>query len=188
MAVVGSGREKQPVLEPSGQIAHRAGELGVDRKFRAARRRRVVGLIKDQQRLLALIAEPVAQGPGVGLIAHKRLANDEAGVGRPRVDAPAPLPTHLGDVLPVQHGKTQPKAALHLPLPLQHHRRRRYHHHAVHLLTQQQLAHNQAGLNRLAQAHVVGDEQAHPRHEQGLAQRLQLVRLHIDAGPQRRLE
>ena len=33
---------------------------------------------------------------------------------------------------------------------------------------QQQLAHDQPGLDRLAQAHVVGDEQAHPGHPQRL--------------------
>ena len=138
--------------------------------------------------MLALITEPVAQRAGIGLISHQGLAENEAGVGGPRVNAPTPLPSHLGDVLPIHHGKTQPEAALHLPLPLQHHRRRRNYHHPVHLLAQQQLAHDQPGFDRFAQAHVVGDEQAHPRHAQRLAQWLQLVGLHIDASPQGRLE
>ena len=92
MAVVRRGREEQLVLEAPRQIADRTGELGVDRKFRAAGRGGVVGLIEDQQRLLALLAELVAQRTRIGLIAHQRLAEDEAGVGGPGVDAPAPVP------------------------------------------------------------------------------------------------
>ena len=146
-----------------------------------------MGLIEDQQGPLA-IPKPIAQGTGVVLIAHQRLAEDEPRVGRPGVDAPAPLAPHPRDVLTVHHLEGQAEAALHLTLPLQHHRRRGHHHHALHLLSQQQLAHDQPGLDRFAEADVVGDEQRHPRHPQGLAQGLQLVGLHIDPRPQRRLE
>ena len=55
-------------------------------------------------------------------------------------------------------------------------------------MAQQHLPQDQPRLDRLAQAHVISDEQAHPRHEKGLAQRFQLVGLHIDAGPVRGLE
>ena len=146
-----------------------------------------MGLIENQQRTLAS-AQPIAQRAGVILVAHQRLAEDETGVGRPGVDAPAAFAPHAAHVGPVHHRKAHAEAALHFPLPLQHHRRRRHHHHPLHLLAQQQLPHDQPGLDRLAQAHVIGDEQAHPRHPQRLAQRFQLVGLYIDAGPQWRLE
>ncbi len=100
-------------------------------------------------------------------------------MGGPGVDAPAALAPHLGDVGAVHHRKAQPEAALHLPLPLQHHRGRCDHHHSVDLLAQQQLAQDEPGLDRLAQAHVIGDEQTHPQHPQRLAQRFELVGLPI---------
>ena len=157
------------MLKPPGQVAQGAGQFGINREFRATRRCRVVGLIQDQQSLFAGVSQPVAQGACVGLIAHQSLTEDETGVGGPGIDAPAPLPPHVGDVGTVHHRKAEAKAALHLPFPLQHHRRWRHHHHALHLLPQQQLAHDQACLDRFAQAHVVGNEQAHPRHAQGFA-------------------
>ena len=175
------------MLKAAGQAADGSGELGVDGNFGAAGGGRVVGLIEDQQGSLT-IPEPIAQGTGVVLIAHQRLAEDETGVGRPGVDAPAPLPPHPRHVLPVHHLEGQAEAALHFALPLQHHRRRCHHHHPLRLLAQQQLAHDQSGLDRFAEANVVGDEQSHPRHPQGLTQRLQLVGLYIDPRPQRGLE
>ena len=145
------------MLEAEGQSADGPGELGVDGNFGAAGGGRVVGFIEDQQSPLA-IPQPIAQGTGIVLVAHQRLAEDEAGVGRPRVDAPAPLPPHPRHVLAVHHLKRQAEAAFHFALPLQHHRRRGQHHHALSLLAQQQLARDQPGFDRLAEAHVIGDE------------------------------
>ena len=78
------------MLKAAGQAADGTGELGVDGNFGAAGGGRVVGLIEDQQSFLA-IPQPIAEGPGVVLIANQRLAEDEARVGGPGVDAPAPL-------------------------------------------------------------------------------------------------
>jgi len=128
VAVVGRGREEQLVLKAAGQFADGPGELGVDGNLGAAGGGGVVGLIEDQQRFVA-IAEPIAQGAGVVLVAHQRLAQDEAGVGGPGVDAPAPLAPHARDVIAVHHRKRQAEAAFHFALPLQHH-------HALHLLAQ----------------------------------------------------
>ena len=46
----------------------------------------------------------------------------------------------------------------------------------------------EAGLDRLAEADVVGDEQIHPGQAQGLSERLELVGVDANAGPERRLE
>ena len=104
-------------------------------------------------------------------------------MGAPWVGAIAPLLAHLGHVGPVHHGEGEAKAAGHLLLPLPQHRWGAADHHPADPLAQQHLPQDQARLDRLAQAHVIGDEQAHPWHEQGLAQRFELVGLHIDAGP-----
>ena len=53
---------------------------------------------------------------------------------------------------------------------------------------QQQLLDDQAGLDGLAQAHVVGEQQVRPRGLQGAAQRLELVGLDVRAAAERRLE
>ncbi len=55
-------------------------------------------------------------------------------------------------------------------------------------LRMQQLAADEHGFDGLAQAHVVGDEQVDPWQEQGLAERLKLVGIQPDAGPEGRLE
>ena len=47
---------------------------------------------------------------------------------------------------------------------------------------------DQAGLDRLAEAHVVGEQQVRPRRLQGAAQRLELVGLDVRAAAERRLE
>jgi hypothetical protein len=41
-----------------------------------------VGLIEDQQRLFAFLAQPVAQWAGVGLIAHQGLAEESSAMNR----------------------------------------------------------------------------------------------------------
>jgi len=51
-------------------------------------------------------------------------------------------------------------------------------------VAQQQLLHHQPGLNRLAEADIVGDEEVHTRHRQGPRDRLELVLLDRDAGPE----
>jgi hypothetical protein len=50
VAVVRRRSQEQPVLEPIGEVSDRLGELAVDCIARAARRRRVMRLIEDQQR------------------------------------------------------------------------------------------------------------------------------------------
>ena len=60
VAVVRSGREEQAMLEAAAQIADGAGELGLDAVTPAARRRRVMRLVQDQQAARRHAAEPDA--------------------------------------------------------------------------------------------------------------------------------
>ena len=116
------------------------------------------------------------------------MGNQEAAGGAPRVGAVATLLPHLGHIGPVHHGEGEAKAAGHLLLPLAKHRGRAADHHPADPLAQQHLPQDQTRLDRLAQAYVVSDKQAHPGHVESLAQRFQLVGLHIDPGPIRGLE
>ncbi|WP_316225049.1 MULTISPECIES: hypothetical protein [unclassified Bradyrhizobium] len=73
-------------------------------------------------------------------------------------------------------------------LPLQQHRCRCGDHDGVDPAAQQELAHNQAGLDRLAEADIVADQEIHTRQLQSLGERQQLIGFEPDAGAERRLE
>ena len=79
VAVVRRGRQEQPVLEPRGQVADGAGDLRVDGVALAAGRGRVVGLVEDQQRAAAEVAEPVAQRSSVRLVDQQAVRDEERG-------------------------------------------------------------------------------------------------------------
>lgn len=55
-------------------------------------------------------------------------------------------------------------------------------------MAQQQLTHDKARLDGLAQAHIVGNKQVYARHAEGHAQGLKLVGIDLDAGAVGRLE
>jgi hypothetical protein len=114
--------------------------------------------------------------------------DDEAGVRGPGVDAVAALAAAGGHVVAVEDDEGEAEALLHLLLPLAHDRGRAGDDDPAHALAQEHLAEDEAGLDGLAEADVVGDEEAHARHGQGLAQRLELVVLDLDAGAVRGLE
>ena len=176
------------MLEPPGQVADGPGDLRVDGVLRAARRGGVVGLVEDEQRAGPEVAEPVAQRGGVGLVDEQAVRDQEPRVGRPGVDPVAPLLPDPGDVVLVEDLEDHPEAVFQLILPLQEHRRRAGHDDVLDLLAEQEFPGDQAGLDRLAEADVVGDEEVHPGQAQGLLQRLELVGVDPDAGPEGRLE
>ena len=106
----------------------------------------------------------------------------------PRVHAEAALAPHRGDVGAVEDLEHEAEPLVELGLPLLEHRRRRRDDDRLRLLAQQQLAGDEPGLDRLAEARVVGDEEVDARQAQRLAQRLHLVGVDLDAGAERRLE
>ncbi len=55
-------------------------------------------------------------------------------------------------------------------------------------MAQHQLLGHEPRLDRLAEAHVVGDEEVRPRHTEGPDHRIELVVLYVHAAPKRRLE
>ena len=116
------------------------------------------------------------------------MRDQEAAVRAPRIDAEAPLPAHLRQVGAIKNHEQEAEAILHLRFPLLQHGCGGGHHHGARLLAQQQFAGDEAGLDGLAEAGVVGDEQVDPREAKRLAQRLHLVGIDLDAGPERRLE
>ncbi len=109
-------------------------------------------------------------------------------MGQPRVHAEAALPAHARQVGAVENLEDQAEAVLQLALPLLEDGRRRGDDNCLRLAAQQQLAGDETGLDGLAEPDVVGDEQVNARQPQRLAERLHLVGVNPDAGPERRLE
>jgi hypothetical protein len=188
MAVVRRRRQEQFMLEPGREVAHQPRQVRVDGVLAGRGGGGVVGLVEDQHRAAGEVAEPVAKRPGVLLVADDGVRDDEPRVGRPRVDAVAALAAARGDVVAVVDDEREAKAALHLLAPLAHDRRRARDDDAADLLPHEHLAKDKAGLDRLAEPDVVGDEEADARHQERFAKRLELVVLDLDPGAVGRLE
>ncbi len=107
---------------------------------------------------------------------------------RPGVDAVAALLPDAGDVLLVEDLEDHAEAVLQLFVPLEQHGGRTGHDDVLDLLAEQQFSGDQAGLDRLAEADVIGDEEVHPRQAQCLLQRLELIGVDPDAGSEWGLE
>ena len=188
MAVVRRGGQEQAVLETTSEIADRTGELRLYPVTPATRRRGVVGLVQDQQAARLHLAEPFAHGVRVSRIDEKVVGDEKSAVGTPRIDAEAPLLANPSEIRAVEDYEYEAEALLHLGLPLLQHGRGRGDHDRLDLLAKQQLTSDETGLDGLAQARVVGDEEIHARQAQRLAQRFHLVGVDLDAGSKRRLE
>ena len=127
-------------------------------------------------------------GGDVGLVDEQAVRDDEARVRGPGIRREAALPPQSREVLPVEDHERQPELRLQLVLPLPDHPGRRRDESEVHPPAQQQLAEDQPGLDGLARADVVRDEQVDARQAQGLAKRLELVGVEADARAERRLK
>jgi len=175
MAVMRRRRQEQAMLEPIRQVAQGPGELALDRIAATARRGGVVRLVQDQQRPRAEILQHVAQPRDIGFLAQQPVRQDEARSRRPGVRAiPAPPPQFL-QMAGIDDLEGEAELALQLVAPLAGHRGRSDDHGIVDPAAQQQLAQDQPGLDRLAQPHIVGDQQVDARQPQRLAQGEQLI-------------
>src|SRR4051812_34258254 len=96
-------------------------------------------------------------------------------MGSPGVDAETSFAANLGNKVFVEDLEEETKALLEFLLPLEKHRRRAGHYDFAHLLAHQQLPRNQARLNGLTQANVIGNKQIHARKSQRLPQWFELI-------------
>ena len=144
------------MLELLGQLTDGLGELAVDRIARTARRCRVMRLVEDQQRTRSECAKKITQAGNLGLIGQQVVRDDETRPGGPWIDAEATQSAQVGDAFAIDDRKSQPEFGLEFVLPLQRHRWRCGYDREVDAPPQQQLAQDQRGLDRLAEADVVG--------------------------------
>ena len=188
VAVVRRRGQEQAVLEAPGQVADRAGEPGLDSVAPAARGRGVVRFVEDQQAAGQHRSQPFAQGVRVARVDQEVVGDQEPAVRAPRVDPEPAFPTHSGEIRAVENLEDEAEAILQLPLPLFQHRRRCRDDDGVRLPAKEQLAGDEARFDGLAEPGVVGDEEVDARQPERLAQRLHLVGVDADSGPERRLE
>ena len=116
------------------------------------------------------------------------VADDEAVVGGPGVDAEAALLTPSGNEGPGVELELETEAPRHLVAPLETDRSGRDDQHEVHPLSEQQLLEHKSGCDGLAQADVVGNEEVRPGQLEGLLQSRALVVHELDARAERGLE
>ena len=198
VAVVRRRGQEEPVLEVRGQPADQLGLLGVDRVPLLRRGgRHVVRLVEDQQVERALIV-----GSVVALLALDHLVQQPLGLGAAqpgqrddrqrvhpeRVRRAAVTTPQLVQLRGVDDREVQAELLGHLVLPLHHQPRRADDHDPLRAVPQQQFQRDQASLDRLAQAHVVGEQQVHPGRLDRAGDRLELVLLDDDARTQRGLQ
>jgi hypothetical protein len=128
-----------------------------------------VRFVQDQHRFRLEVAEPSDQpiaGCGVG---QQPAGDKKAAAGLPWIGGVAMLPPRGGRVVAVDDGDAETEASLHHLLPLDKHARRGRNHAGLRPATQQQTAQDQAGLDGLPEADIVGDELVHARHQQRFA-------------------
>ncbi len=176
------------MLEAVTQVAQASRELALDRVAAVARGRGMMRFVEDQQRTGAEILQHVAQPCDIALVAEQPVRQDEARTRRPGIGAVAAAAAQCLQMLGVDDLEREAEFGLQFVLPLLRHRWRCEHQCEIDAATQQQFAEHEAGLDRLAEPEVVGDQQVDPRQAQRLAKREQLIGIEPDAGAERRLE
>jgi hypothetical protein len=97
-------------------------------------------------------------------------------------------PPQLAHQVAVDDAELEAELVAHLVAPLDLQARGADDQHGPGAVAQQELLDDQAGLDGLAEADVVGDEQADPRHLQGASDGVELVVLDRDAAAERRVQ
>lgn len=97
-------------------------------------------------------------------------------------------PRELAHQRAVHDAELQPEFVAHLVAPVGLQAGWADHQHGARPVAHDQLLDHQPGLDGLAQAHIVSDQQADPRHPHGPHQRVELVILDVDAAAERRLQ
>ena len=184
----GCRRQEQPVLEASGEIAHRLGELAVHGVARGAGGRGVMRFVEHQHGLRPEAVQCVAQAANVGVVGEQRVRDDEVGARGPGIGTVTAIAAHRRQVLAVDDDERQTELGFEFVLPLPHHAGRRGDHGEIDTAAQQHLAQYQAGLDGFARTDIIRNQQVHARQAERLAQGEQLIGVEADTGAERCLE
>ena len=115
-------------------------------------------------------------------------AGDEPREMGPRVDVDAAAPAKVLHQAAVDDAEIEAELVPHLVPPLDLQGGRADHQDPAGTVADHQFQHDHAGLDGLAETHVVRDQQVDPRHLDGPDHRVELVVLDFDAAAERRLD
>ena len=188
VAVMRSRRKEEAVFEAGSQVADRTCDLRIVGVLRDAGGGGVMAFVEDEQAARAQVAEEGTKRAGVSLIDQQTVRHNQVRVRLPGVGGMAALFAHAANVGAVEDLEIQSELRFQFVAPLVDHRRRTGDDYRVDTLTQEHLAGDQAGFDRLTQADVIGYEQVDARELQGLGERNQLIGVELDTSAERGLE
>jgi hypothetical protein len=144
--------------------------------------------VEDEQRSRTQIVEPRVHRADVGFINEQPVGDEEAREGRPRIDAVPALAADALHVVAVENLEGETEAVLQFVAPLEKHRGRAGRDDFLNATAQQEFGRDETGLDGLAEADIVRDEEVHARQPRRLVERFQLIRIDADASSERGLE
>src|SRR5713101_6238745 len=187
VAVMGRRREKQLVLKVRREAAQGKGSLRVRGVLSLSRWSYVMGLVDDEQVKFARVGRLATGWQHFAEEAQRTRAleevnrGDEAGKVRPGVDVQPPLATQIFQKRAIDDAKFQAEFVAHLVAPLHLQRSWADNQYFARAMTYDNLLADQACLNGLAQADIIGDQQVCARHLDGPHDRVKLVIFHLNA-------
>ena len=180
VAVVRGGGEEQAMLELRRHLAQHPAQATV---LAHGRRHQVVALVHNEQVPRQVRGTIGRLAGGEEALEHVRLAQvvvggDDAAEQAPRVRVHAQLAACGFGALAIHHLEIEGELLLQFVAPLRAERCRREHQHPANAAANEEFGEHETGFHGLAEAHVVGEQQAHARHPQRLQERPELVVLH----------
>src|SRR5712692_1178950 len=194
VAVMGCRREKQLVLKVGSEAAQGQGALRVRGVLSLPGRGDVMGLVDDEQVKFARVGRLATRGQHFAEEAQRSLAleevnrGDEAGKVRPGVDVQPPLATQVFQKRAIDDAKFQAELVAHLVAPLHLQRSWADNQYLARTMTYDKLLADQARLNGLTQADIIGNQQVCARHLDGPHDRVKLVIFHLDTAAEGSLQ
>jgi len=144
--------------------------------------------VEDEQRSRTQIVEPRVHRADVGFINEQPVGDEKTRESRPGIDAVPALAADPLHVVAVENLEGEAEAIFQLVTPLEKHRGRSGRDDFLNATAQQEFGRDETGLDGLAEADIVRDEEVHARQPRRLVERFQLIRIDADAGSERGLE
>ena len=194
VAVVRRGRQEELVLEVRGQLPERLRPKRVGGVAADPGRGAVVGFVADQQVVPTRVDRFARCGQSLPKEAERALplekvdARDQPREVRPGVDVDASSSAQVSHQLRIDDAEVEAELVPHLVPPLDLQSGRADDQDLPGPMTDHQLQGHHPGLDRLAEAHVVGDQEVDPGHLDRPDHGVELVILDLDAAAERGLD
>src|SRR5712692_7665911 len=187
VAVMGRRREKQLVLKVRREAAQGKGSLRVRGVLSLPGWSDVMGLVDNEQVKFARVGRLATGWQHFAEEAQRTLALEEVNRGDetrkvcPGIDVQPPLAAQVFQKRAIDDAKFQAELVAHLVAPLHLQRGRADNQYLARTMTYDKLLADQARLNGLTQADIIGNQQVGTRHLDGPHDRVKLVIFHLNA-------